>query len=57
MADHILKAESEEDPDRGQDEDADAGMPTYNYSAILEHSIPTSTCLFMKIEQHLLGPS
>ena len=57
MAEHILKAESEEDPDRGQDEDADAGMPTYNYSAILEHSIPTSTCLFMKIEQHLLGPS
>ena len=36
MAEHILKAESEEDPDRGQDEDA--GMPTHDLLAILEDS-------------------
>ena len=36
MAEHILKAESEEDPDRGQDEDA--GMPTHHLFATLEHN-------------------
>lgn len=38
MAEHILKAESEEDPERGQDEDA--GMPTHALFAVLKDSTP-----------------
>ena len=36
MAEHILTAESEADPERGQDEDA--GMSPSNLLAILEHN-------------------